>query len=106
MSSNVQTDVNAATVSRRRMTPREAAERAAWRINALAARYEETDDLIVTGAELVDAVFGPQASLSGCLAMLAAEYRRRGDDRRGKLYDDLSHAAYLDARASDPNIEI
>jgi hypothetical protein len=81
---------------RARATPREAAERTAWRINALALRYEETDGLTVSGAELIEAVFGAEAHLSGCLAMLAADYRRRGDLERSKLYEDLAHAAHLD----------
>jgi hypothetical protein len=87
---------NVVKVRRTRATPREAAERTAWRINALALRYEETDGLTVSGAELIEAVFGSEALLSGCLAMLAADYRRKGDLERSRLYEDLAHAAHLD----------
>jgi hypothetical protein len=59
-------------------------------------RYQETDGLTVSGAELIEAVFGAEAHLSGCLAMLAADYRRRGDLQRSRLYEDLAHAAHLD----------
>ena len=96
MSSDPRTTHEEKNRRRTRATPRQAAERTAWRINALAARYEETDGLTVSGAELVEALFGPDALLSGCLAMLAADHRRRGDLRRGSLYDNLAHAAHLD----------
>ncbi len=96
MSSSTGTAHTAVKARRTRATPREAAERTAWRINALALRYEETDGLAVSGAELIEAIFGSDALLSGCLVMLAADYRRRGDYHRGKLYEDLAHAAHLD----------